>query len=121
MWVTYLHLKKPMYINSGLQTLSGRTEGVFHTTGFSNWNDPGRNLKMHSNSQFHKELQMKLDLVENSIPVNAMLNQMEKESRVTANNQLVVVIRALQLLSRQNVALRGNITEVYIFIVNYQL
>lgn len=87
-------------------------EDTFHSTGFSNWNDPGRAMSKHIVSDLHKELQSKLFTLENSTPISAILNKKEKESRLKANQQLVIVIRALQLLSRQNLALRGNTMEV---------
>lgn len=97
---------------SGLHISSKRYEGAFHETGFTNWNDPGRVLKAHCKSDFHNESKMKLGFLENSTPINAILDRKQKQSRVTANQQLVIVIRALQLLSRQNIAIRGNLTEV---------
>ena len=73
---------------------------------------------MPSGSDIHRELQMKLNLTETATPINTLLSRIDKEYRVTANKQLVVVIRALQLLSRQNIALRNNVGEVGVLASN---
>ena len=87
--------------------MTNRYETAFTKTGFSNWNDCGRGLTKHAQSGIHKEAILKLHLTETQAPINAIINQGVRDQQLANNEQLVIVIKALKYLSRQNLAIRG--------------
>lgn len=90
-----------------LISMTNRVEIVYTHTGFSYWNDSGRSLKTHSVSDIHCEASMKLKEMATNPPINAVMDKTIKKQRLENNEKLVLIIKALKYLGRQNQAIRG--------------
>lgn len=84
-----------------------RKEDAFTHTGCHNWKNISKSLKSHQSTTQHMEAVTKLHLMATQPPVSAFLDTQAKESQLANNEMLVLVIRALRYLSRQNISLRG--------------
>lgn len=94
------------FLLTGVNTVA-KLSNAF-TLGFSGWNDIGRSLKNHMKTQQHKQATTTLYLMSSQPPVSALLDKQIQENRHANNEQLVLIIKALRFLSRQNLALRGS-------------
>ena len=94
--------------------MTNRCEETFTHTGFCCWNDTSRALKKHATSGKHEEASLKLKLMMNEAPINAILDKVSKQQQEDNNEMLVLVVRALKYLARQGLAFRGtSVKEVY--------
>ena len=94
-----------------ITTATKKVERTFIYNGFSNWNDIGRTLGGHQRSEHHQEAKLKLNMLAKQQPVTALLDAQVKADRVRNSEQLVIVVRALKFVARQNIALRGVTTK----------
>lgn len=104
----------------GVITVS-RTEDTFTKSGYSYWNELRRPLDGHQDSKQHREAVTTLHLMDTQPPVSAMLNKQIRTNQLSNNAQLVIVIKALKFLSRQNLAVRGTTYKKVTFIMLFIL
>jgi hypothetical protein len=92
--------------SSGMQEIAKRMEKTFVVTGFHNWKHAIEAFQKHENSQAHKAAVMRYLHEKNS--VIAQVSSQVKQEQATARQCLATIVRCVQYLGRQGLALRGH-------------
>lgn len=101
-------IKASKFVKRDNSTFFFGAEKTFLSTGFTNWKIALDRFAKHQNSGFHKKC---LDLIfkrENSVPINALLNESLLKSQKEARICLKAIIGSIRFLAKTGLALRGD-------------
>ncbi len=99
-------------MEAGKLIFSRNTESSFLSKGFQNWKDATRLFRAHELSKCHKEAVEKIVRLRATTPhVGEMLFEGMAKEKKENREMLLHILRAVQFLARQGLALRGK-TEV---------
>lgn len=87
--------------------MTKKMESTFFADGFCYWNGPSRTLDKHERSQIHSEVKMKMQLQSECVLLPAAMKMGQTVIMESGNKELVITIKAIRYLARQNQAFRG--------------
>lgn len=117
-WLSLCRTQKKVFcticrfaIHKRLVTFSKCGEAAFVESGFNNWRKCPISLDKHQLSRFHKECQQKYMVYLHQTPINAVLHKREAEDQQKRRGCMLEVMRCVQVIVRQGLAIRGHTDE----------